>query len=631
MKLLDFRFGAAALGLVVFAAAPASALISFGAPTGLNSNAITDSATDDGQDTDKEPSIAVGAGGFVLHAWSSNNTLGDTIGTDLDILVSTSTNDGRTWSSPAALNTTAGTDGGSADTQPQLVFGGGTAWMAVWTSAYDLGGIGTDTDILASFSNDNGASWSAPVAVNSDASSDTSTSLDQAPALAGRDSGARRWVIGWQKIEGSTTAFFYASSIDDSGTWAARSQLGSDTTTGLSQGIALAFSDPWFVAAWSTLDGIEATGTDTEILTAVIADVTFNASGPVELNLDSFVDDRNDKFPTLAVSNNKVIAAWEGNEGSGALAEDTDIYFAVSDDATGASWGPTGTLNSNAATDTGDDEHVSVAADGTTVLAAWSSNDDLEKTIKSDSDILTTRSTDEGLTWSTVKAVASTASKDKGGDEDAAAAGRGDTWLVGWRTDDTLSKTLGPDRDLLYVLSVQDCPSAPQAPATCVEPQLPKKASVLIKNKAKKDLFKWIFAKGAATTKAGDLGDPTTIDDYVACVYDQDSDSNELIVELDIFSGGNCYSKPCWKEVSTGYIYKHKFGAAGQLILKEGADGKSKAQVKSTFGFPTPALPLLVDSTLTVQLHNLTSGTCWSSSFSTPIVNTAGQFKAKSD
>lgn len=626
----NFLLAVLSVGLVGLSVSTSSALVSFGSPAALNTTAATDAGVNDGTDNDKEPRVVVGDNGTVLNVWSSNSTLGDTVGGDFDIFVSRSTDGGRSWTAPAALNTTAASDALAADTQPQLVFGGDTHWMAVWTSGHDLGGAGTDTDILAAFSSDDGVTWGAPALVNSDATTDAgANSLDQAPSLAGRDSGSRVWLVGWQKIEGSVTQYFYSSSTTDGGAWAARTQLGSDTSTGLSQGIAVHHTGSDFVAAWSSLEG-GGFGTDTDLLTAIIDETTFVASGPVPLNTDALSDSRNDKFPVIAGAGAQLVACWEGNAGVGASAGDSDIYVARSTDG-GTVWSMPETLNSNGADDTGDDDDVALDADGSTFIAVWSSTDTLGKTIKDDDDILTARSTDGGLTWSTVRALASTATKDKAEDAEPSISGRDGLWVTGWRSADTLGKTLGDDDDLLYMVADQDCPSSPQTPATCFEPQASGKSSLLIKDTAKKDLLKWKFANGPAVDLGADVGDPTSTDDYVLCVYDQDSDTDELIVELDAFAGGECFVKPCWKTLSSGYLYKHKFGSMDSLSVSAGTEGKPKAQVKSSFGFPSPGLPRTVDSTLTVQLFNTSTGACWSSEYSSPKLNTATLFKAKSD
>ncbi|MEK7795269.1 MAG: sialidase family protein, partial [Candidatus Hydrogenedentota bacterium] len=151
------------LAALFFGAGTAHAVLGFGDPAALNTNAASDSGND------YHPQMTTdGLGNWVV-VWESNDSLGGTIGFDNDILFSRSTDNGATWTAPAALNSNAATDSG-IDYHPQVTTDGAGNWVTVWESDDDLGGtIGGDSDILFSRSTDNGATWTAPAALNSNA------------------------------------------------------------------------------------------------------------------------------------------------------------------------------------------------------------------------------------------------------------------------------------------------------------------------------------------------------------------------------------------------------------------------------------------------------------------------------
>ena len=133
-----------------------------------------------------------GAGNWVA-VWHSEDDLGGTVGTDYDILVARSTDNGANWSAPQALNSNAASDS-AGDEYPQVSADGAGNWVAVWDSDTDLGGtVGTDYDILVSRSTENGASWSALALLNTNADSDSG---DDYHAQCTTD-GAGNWVAVW--------------------------------------------------------------------------------------------------------------------------------------------------------------------------------------------------------------------------------------------------------------------------------------------------------------------------------------------------------------------------------------------------------------------------------------------------
>src|SRR5204862_2086879 len=154
------------------------------APAALNTNAASDSARD------YEPQIATDGAGNWVAVWRTGEPVGGPYGTDFDMLVARSTDNGLTWTAPAALNTNAASDSGD-DRSPQVTTARAGNWVTVWFSDDSLGGtIGNDLDILVARSTDNGATWTAPAALNTNAA----TAADRGGAPQLTTEGAGNWV-----------------------------------------------------------------------------------------------------------------------------------------------------------------------------------------------------------------------------------------------------------------------------------------------------------------------------------------------------------------------------------------------------------------------------------------------------
>jgi len=166
------RYALVRVGLILFATvafagnAAAQGSVGFGAPFALNTNAESDAGDD------QNPQVTTDGNGTWVAVWYSRDSLGGTIGTDADILVARSTDAGVSWTAPEPLNTNAASDTG-ADNVPQLTTDGAGTWVAVWFSEDSLGdSIGTDGDILVARSTDGGVTWTPPAALNTNAASD---------------------------------------------------------------------------------------------------------------------------------------------------------------------------------------------------------------------------------------------------------------------------------------------------------------------------------------------------------------------------------------------------------------------------------------------------------------------------
>ena len=141
------------------------------APQLLNSNAATD-----GTDVkDWRPALMTDGEGTWIAAWNYDGG-GET---DYDLQFTRSTDGGTIWSAQQALNSNApaitGNDWGDGmDIRPILVPYSADGWVALWMSNEDLNGTGAlDFDIFFCRSVNDGTSWNASQALNSNAATDT--------------------------------------------------------------------------------------------------------------------------------------------------------------------------------------------------------------------------------------------------------------------------------------------------------------------------------------------------------------------------------------------------------------------------------------------------------------------------
>jgi len=282
------------------------------------------------------------------------------------ILTARSSDNGVTWTSPAQVSAVGG-----GDEAPQIATDGDGNWVVVWRTNDTLGDtIGSDYDIVFARSEDNGVTWSNPLPLNPDAASESFVHVG-----ANIETDGTAWVATYFK----SNDLYAVRSADGGQTWGAEVFLG------------VAFVETFPDTPAARLDG--------------------DGAG------------------------NWIIVWCKGNQFSGA-GTDVDVQLSRSTDG-GVNWTPAAALNPNAGSDEGDDILPSVSTDGAGVwIAVWRSTEDIGGLIDDDSDILMSRSLDNGVTWSAVSALSPDAPYD-GFDWDytpsLATDGLG-TWVAMWHT-----------------------------------------------------------------------------------------------------------------------------------------------------------------------------------------------------
>ncbi len=236
------------------------------APRPLNTTADSDSPSTE----DEQPDLATdGAGNWVV-VWHAGQWGGPP--TDFDILFARSTNNGVFWTDPAPLNTNAGSDFWH-DRGPELVTDGAGAWVAVWSSSDTLGGtIGTDIDILFARSADNGMTWTDPAPLNTDAGFDEY--VDSPPQLSTDREGVWVvvWHASILGPPLDNNDVFFSVSMDEGQTWTDRALLNTngvfDSGHDARARLATDGSGNW-IAVWDSDEELGGTiGPDTDILLA---------------------------------------------------------------------------------------------------------------------------------------------------------------------------------------------------------------------------------------------------------------------------------------------------------------------------------------------------------------------------
>ncbi|OPZ09460.1 MAG: hypothetical protein BWZ08_00410 [candidate division BRC1 bacterium ADurb.BinA292] len=437
---------------------PAAQTLGFGSPGPLNSNAASDSGSD------LVPVIASGGSGIWIAVWQSDDSLGGTLGADSDILYARSTDNGVSWTAPAALNSNAASDSGS-DEDCAIAGDGNGNLIVVWTSLDSLGStIGTDEDILFSRSSDNGANWTAPAAIASYAPSDSD--FDNKPAIA--TDGAGRWVVLWQSSNslggaiGVDLDILYVRSTDNGANWSAPAAFNSNAASDSGQDYYVTLTadgQGLWIGAWTSTDSLgNTTSFDPDLLFTRSIDDGANWSAPQALNSNAGSDSGDDYRAALAADGaGNWLVAWVSTDSlGGTLGTDQDILFSRSSND-GTSWTSPAPVHDNADSDsTALDERPSLAVDADgNWLVCWQSTANLGGALGNDFDLLVSQSTDLGASWTAPAALADNADTDIGADEAPTILAHPDgTWLVVWNSADYLGSTIGLDNDILVSSSM---------------------------------------------------------------------------------------------------------------------------------------------------------------------------------
>lgn len=210
-----------------------------------------------------------------------------------------------------------------------------------------------------------------------------------------------------------------------------------------------------------------------------------------------------------------------------------------------------------------------------------------------------------------------------------ALASRGGDVVIGAQLDSAAGAFTGA----VYQYAPALCPPTPAVGCRAPSAQA---ARVRIKGDPSGDRDRLVWKYRGVGTIVPDIGSPADTTTYALCIYDASASPQPLMTPR-APGGGMCGLRPCWTALgNAGYRYR-------DALLTP--DGLNVGRLRVAFSYGTltaalsfkgkgdglgvPGLPLTPP--VVVQVQNTETAACWESRFTTPILNDATIFKAKSD
>ena len=130
------------------------------------------------------------------------------------------------------------------------------------------------------------------------------------------------------------------------------------------------------------------------------------------------------------------------------------------------------------------------------------------------------------------------------------------------------------------------------------------------------------------------MGDPVASTGYLLCVYQSRAGVLEVASHARI-PAGSCGAGRCWRSTRGGFGYRAD-GASSDgiqtMTLTERAERPTRIKLGGKGpALADPALPLVQDPTVVVELHRADAPACWSATYGTSRINSTERFTANSD
>jgi hypothetical protein len=591
--------------VIVITTAVASAGTDFGIPVALSSRAAGEGVSDHDAD------LATDGAGVWISVWITTDPAFGLNDGNRSVAYSRSLDDGRTWSAAQIVRGEYESDAVHPPAVSIATDSNGK-WIVAHASPTWEPNTGS---IRLSTSTDDGATWSAPITIHSGAS------WNGDPRIA--SDGAGTWLAVWESNDATLSGdedwvgVLGSRSTDGGSSWSPATIVGEtpdcfscNPVNSVSPRLATDRSGTWMVI-FESETAVNAVGparlarsTDNG---ATFSQAAFDWSYPF-----------NDHSPDIATDGDGTWLATYVRTG-----DDSASMRVHRSDDNGLTWSliPIDGVVSPI--------HPRIASRG---FGEWqivgASEDSLDATIGGDQDILSVRSRDDGLTWSTTAALVQRAGSDTTTidyDPSIAVSPTNRTTVVAWRFrgDDT--------RGIYAAVAEQNCPQLAREDCRVATRAEGSRLTVVDSN-VHMDRIDWTL-KYAQETTDGDLFDAMADNDYVTCLYERSGGAAGLIGEWDAAGGTTCRGKPCWKHSSGKLLYRdntHEHGSIRRMKMRANTDGKASARIWiSGPAVSPPLLPLHVPAPVRMQVTNLATGACWDGTHSQADENDEVRFESR--
>lgn len=345
------------------------------------------------------------------------------------------------------------------DDDPSIAVTESGALVIVWEREDTDDG---DPDIVFARSTDGGVTWTPPASLHANSTGDScglgDAGCDDDPRLF---SGGGTLIAAWHGVDlgmgsphGSDSDIAFARSTDGGMNWLPAELLNVNgfSDTGSDRGASLAHvTGSTWLAVWHSTEAVDGSGAVSDIRYARSTDGGDMWDAPDLIDPTPLVGGVN-QSAKLACDLNICVAAWHSNVGVFGAGPDQDIVFSRSTDG-GASWTPAGALHpSFGAPEAGDDFTSDLVTDRAgNWLVVWFS-DGTHGGDGPGRDVFVSRSEDAGLSWSAPILVNQGGTEAVGDDETPRVTTSGSVWLATWFSNADVGST-GTDRDIRWAES----------------------------------------------------------------------------------------------------------------------------------------------------------------------------------